>query len=250
MNPRTHRTGPTAHRGPAAGHRGSRSAAAPIVVLALAFAALVFLPVGGAAQQASHDHAGPDAADHAHGAAPDPAPDADSDATPEAAGAAAAPASHTPLAAPLEALGQAAFAAIQEIVDALDAQPDTDWTRVDLEALRRHLVDMDRFTLEAEVVEREAIPGGLRVTVRGTTPEADASIRRALHAHAPMLEAESGWTATVEDASDGTALEVIARDEADAARIRGLGYIGLMATGAHHQAHHWAIANGEEPHGH
>src|SRR5438046_3161300 len=38
--------------------------------------------------------------------------------------------------------GQSAFAAIQEIVALLEADPGTDWTKVDIEALRRHLVDM------------------------------------------------------------------------------------------------------------
>jgi transposase len=32
-------------------------------------------------------------------------------------------------------------------------------------------------------------------------------------------------------------------------RILGLGFFGLMTTGAHHQAHHWAIATGQPVHG-
>jgi hypothetical protein len=32
------------------------------------------------------------------------------------------------------------------------------------------------------------------------------------------------------------------------AKIRGLGYIGLMAYGDHHQRHHWAMATGKSPH--
>jgi len=39
------------------------------------------------------------------------------------------------------------------------------------------------------------------------------------------------------------------------AKIRGLGYIGLMAYGLwlmaygdHHQRHHWAMATGKSPH--
>src|SRR5579884_926245 len=37
--------------------------------------------------------------------------------------------------------GQGAFGAIQEIVRSLDADPNTDWSKVDLEALRQHLID-------------------------------------------------------------------------------------------------------------
>src|SRR5665213_2414926 len=39
--------------------------------------------------------------------------------------------------------GQSAFAAIQEIVAILEADPKTDWSRVNIEALRQHLIDMD-----------------------------------------------------------------------------------------------------------
>lgn len=48
-------------------------------------------------------------------------------------------------------LGQDAFGAIQEIVQILDADPNTDWSKVDLEALRRHVIDMNEVTLKADV---------------------------------------------------------------------------------------------------
>src|SRR5690349_19552961 len=37
--------------------------------------------------------------------------------------------------------GQAAFATISEIVRMLKADPKTDWSRVNIEALRQHLID-------------------------------------------------------------------------------------------------------------
>ena len=40
---------------------------------------------------------------------------------------------------PIEA-GESAFAAIQEIVALLNADPKTDWSKVDIDALRQHLV--------------------------------------------------------------------------------------------------------------
>lgn len=151
---------------------------------------------------------------------------------------------------PLQEPGDAAFAAIREVVEELNRRDDTDWETVDLEALRRHLRDMHRFTLHAEVVEREPIDGGLRVAVRGTTPEADEAVRRALHAHGPVLEEETGWSVDVTDRAERTVLRVTGPSASDAARIRGLGYIGLMATGAHHRRHHWMIATGRSPHRH
>ena len=152
-------------------------------------------------------------------------------------------------AGPLTEPGNAAFAAIREVVETLNAREDTDWSRVDLEALRQHLVDMRRFTTEAEIVEREPVDGGLRVVVRGTSPEASRSIRRALRAHAPMAESARGWSVSVESRGEQTALRVVGDGEEAPRRIRGLGYIGFMATGAHHTRHHWMIATGRSPHG-
>jgi hypothetical protein len=34
----------------------------------------------------------------------------------------------------------------------------------------------------------------------------------------------------------------------DLAKLRGLGFIGVLAHGMHHQAHHLMIARGESPH--
>ena len=46
-------------------------------------------------------------------------------------------------------LGQDAFGAIQEIVGILEADPNTDWSKVNISALREHLVDMNEVTLKA-----------------------------------------------------------------------------------------------------
>jgi len=46
----------------------------------------------------------------------------------------------------------------------------------------------------------------------------------------------------------GLRLTVVAKDPADpktVARIRGLGFIGLLVQGAHHQPHHLSMARGE-----
>src|SRR5579872_26278 len=62
--------------------------------------------------------------------------------------------------------GQAAFAALQEIVRILEADPHTDWSKVNLDALREHLIDMSRVTLDAHAIVHR-IPGGTRITVTG-----------------------------------------------------------------------------------
>ena len=66
--------------------------------------------------------------------------------------------------------------------------------------------------------------------------------------------AVGGWPfSTVWDAGPklvmtGVLLTVTSTDPHQAARIRGLGFTGIMAEGSHHQAHHLAMARGEPVH--
>ena len=142
--------------------------------------------------------------------------------------------------------GQSAFAALQEAVAVLEADPATDWARADVEALRQHLIDMDEVTLRARV-RREDLPGGVRlhVTGEGRTREA---IRRMLSGHAAAVNGRRGWTVAAAETADGAVLTVVSARAADAARIRALGLGGLLVDGAHHQQHHLAIARGLDPH--
>ena len=144
--------------------------------------------------------------------------------------------------------GQGAFAAIAEIVAILEADPETDWSAVDIDALRLHLQDMDRVTLHAEVA-REDLPSGAKFHVSGDG-EVATSIRRMTLAHAPFLERANAWRVTAEAAEHGAVLTVVSDDPALAQRIRALGYFGLMAQGAHHQEHHLAMARGQSAHAH
>jgi hypothetical protein len=142
--------------------------------------------------------------------------------------------------------GQAAFATIAEIVRLLEADSTTDWKKVDLEALRQHLIDMDAVTMRARAGPT-TLPAGLTIDVTGDA-SVSASIRRMLGLHAPMLDAMSGWHATAVPIPGGARLTVVARDTSDRttiAHIRGLGFIGLMVQGEHHPAHHLMIARGD-----
>ncbi|HYW32282.1 MAG TPA: hypothetical protein VE869_12295 [Gemmatimonas sp.] len=141
--------------------------------------------------------------------------------------------------------GQAAFAAMQEIVKLLESDSTTDWTKVNLEALRQHLIDMDAVTMRARV-KQSTVAGGLTMDVTGDAAVA-ASALRMLTAHAPMLESTSAWRATATAIQGGVRFTVVAKnpgDAADVARIRGLGMIGLLSWGDHHTAHHLMIAKG------
>ena len=141
--------------------------------------------------------------------------------------------------------GQAAFAAIQEIVGILDADPKTDWSRVNIEALRQHLIDMNNVTLAAEV-RSELIEGGMRYTVTGAGP-VEESIRRMVTAHATAMNGVDGWRFETANTEGGAVLTV--RPPAkDMEKLRGLGFIGVLARGMHHQMHHLMIARGQNPH--
>ena len=141
--------------------------------------------------------------------------------------------------------GQAAFAAIQDIVQQLEADPATDWSRVDIEALRQHLIDMDNVTLHA-VVTSEPVEGGLRFTVTGEGAVRD-SIRRMTAAHAAAMNGHTAWHFAAADTPDGATLTVTAPPQ-DAAKLRALGFIGILTEGMHHQMHHLMIAQGLNPH--
>lgn len=142
--------------------------------------------------------------------------------------------------------GQDAFGTIQEIIAILEADPATDWSKVDIEALRTHLVDMNKVTVDAQVAAAE-VPGGAQFVARGEERTLEA-LRRMVPAHAQFIDGMNGWKVVAKPREYGVTLTVTSDDPAQTARIRALGFIGVMATGAHHQAHHLAIARGGDPH--
>ena len=147
--------------------------------------------------------------------------------------------------APAAPAGQDAFAALSAIVAMLEADSTTDWSKVNIEALRQHLLVMNDVTLGAKAVQT-AVPGGARIDVTGEGRVGE-SIRAMLHAHAPQLE-QLGLRASVEDIPRGARLTVTAATAGDVktvAKIRGLGFMGLLTLGAHHAQHHLALARGE-----
>jgi hypothetical protein len=147
--------------------------------------------------------------------------------------------------------GQAAFGAIGEVVRMLKADPNTDWSRVNVEALRQHLIDMDEVTMHAVVAQRN-VPGGLEMDVTGTGRTAEAIKRMAIN-HSRMLEQEGEYHAAAQEIANGARITVTALQSRDArmvAQIRGLGFAGLMTEGDHHAMHHLALARGDaDPHG-
>ena len=141
---------------------------------------------------------------------------------------------------------QSAYAAIAEIVRILKADSTTDWSKVNLEALRQHFIDMDAVTMRS-VVSQKPVPGGVTMMVTGDAKVA-ASIKRMVTSHAGMLDMDAQYHATVVPIANGVQFTVTARDSTNArliAMIRGEGFAGLLTEGDHHARHHLALARGD-----
>jgi hypothetical protein len=141
--------------------------------------------------------------------------------------------------------GQEAFGAIQEVVRILEADPTTDWSKVNIAALREHLVDMDEVTLHAAASER-MLDNGIEIAVTGAGRTLEA-IKHMIPAHVQELS-RIGWNTKAEDLPNGVRLTVTSTDAKQVTKLKGLGFMGIMVQGAHHQPHHLAMAKGEFMH--
>ncbi len=138
--------------------------------------------------------------------------------------------------------GQDAFGAIQEVVQILEADPTTDWSKVNIAALREHLIDVNEVTLHAAAAERP-LDNGVQIAVTGEGRTLQA-IKRMVPAHVAEL-VKLGWNAKTEDLPNGGQLTVTTNDPKEAIKLKALGFMGIMVQGGHHQPHHLMIAKGE-----
>lgn len=142
--------------------------------------------------------------------------------------------------------GQGAFAALSEVLARLEGDPDADWSSVTIGALRDHLVDMNRLVM-ATRAEETWLPNGLsiRITAEGEAMEA---LRRMVPAHAAELAGDTRWRISATDGAGEVRLVATSEDPRIVAKIRALGFYGLMASQDHHREHHWSIARGSGHH--
>ena len=140
------------------------------------------------------------------------------------------------------------FATIQEVIRKLSADPNTDWSKVNLEALRQHLRDMFEFSYNVDVISQKPIDQGVKILVKPVTDRAEQALDKVLSAHPMMLKMETGWTMQSSKRDGQYQLIVTTTKPTEVDKIRGLGYIGLLAIGNHHQIHHWSMAKGQNPH--
>ena len=141
--------------------------------------------------------------------------------------------------------GQSAFAAIAEIVAKLESNPDTNWNVVDIKGLREHLRDMNLVIIDAVTVAKE-IDGGMQFTVTGGV-DVKSSIRRMTLAHTTFMNNVNGWEYKAKKVDGGAVVTVLVPPQ-DQAKIKALGFFGMIASGSHHQLHHWKMALGQNAH--
>ncbi len=138
--------------------------------------------------------------------------------------------------------GQGGFATIAEIVVLLNNDPATDWSKVNIDALRRHLVDMNELTVRAEakttIYEDKIV---FHIKGAGRTLQA---IHAMVPAHAGVLSRTTPWKAIAKMTKDGAFLTMSSDKPGELLKLKALGFFGVMATGAHHQAHHFQMAIG------
>lgn len=141
--------------------------------------------------------------------------------------------------------GQSAFAAIQEIVGLLEADPETDWRRVDIEGLRQHLIDMNNVTLHARV-EAERSETGVRYRVSSPDSQVVESIQRMVISHGHSLGELGGARQQVRKIENGAVLILESSDVRQVQKWAALGFIGWLTADMHHQSHHLALAKGQD----
>jgi len=143
---------------------------------------------------------------------------------------------------PLTESGNDIFGAIQQVINQLEQNPNTDWSQVDLEALRQHLLDMKAFTEEVEVLSQSPIDQGIEIQVKPQSDLAIKALTNVLSKHPSMLKSEMGWDMIATQKDEYWVITCTTEKASEVDKIRGLGYIGLLAAGAHHQLHHWMVA--------
>jgi hypothetical protein len=151
-----------------------------------------------------------------------------------------------PAALPREG-GQAEFAAVGEISNMLQADPKTDWSKVDLDALRAHLIDMDNVMMRARVVATP-VPGGARFDISSDDDAVRRSIQHMVASHTDMTDGDNDRHEVSAPTAEGATMTVTGQGEAAAAEIKALGFFGLLTGGTHHQLHHLMMAKGEMHH--
>ena len=140
--------------------------------------------------------------------------------------------------------GQSTFAAIIEIVAILEANSETNWSEVNIDALHSHLRDMDSLMLSTTATTGEIGSNTIEFNVEGSGAALGA-IHRMTTAHGSFVQQSRGWDIDTDLTDKGATIRITANNDLSTERLRALGFYGFMSLDSHHQAHHLLIATGQ-----
>lgn len=143
--------------------------------------------------------------------------------------------------------GQAAFAALIEIVATLEADDRTVWNKVDIDGLRKHLVDMHQLMLNTNAITTIDSEKKIHFEITGNDASIP-SIHRMVPAHSQFLEQSRGWKIEPVINDSGATVTITVDDSRTKERLNALGFYGFMSLDSHHQAHHYQMAIGNSHH--
>src|SRR5690625_2345947 len=123
---------------------------------------------------------------------------------------------------PLKQTGSDVFDAMQEVIEHLKSDPDTDWSKVDLEGLRQHLIDMKAFTEEVEVLEQNPIDSGVKILVKPETDRAAKALQHMLSMHPKMMKVERNWDMKAQQKKDVWEIACTTSNPDEVDLLRGL----------------------------
>jgi hypothetical protein len=138
--------------------------------------------------------------------------------------------------------GQGGFTAIAEIVALLQADPNTDWSKVNINVLREHLVDMNELTMHAKATSQSS-EGTVKFIITAES-RAIKAVHMMVPAHAGVLSDTTNWKVKAELTDVGAIMTLRTDNPNELQKINALGFFGIMATGAQHQEHHVLMATG------
>jgi len=107
---------------------------------------------------------------------------------------------------------------------------------------------MRNFTLDVDVIKQTRIKNGIEVILAPNNKQVGESLVRVFAAHLGQLKKETGWDMKTFKQGNSYKITVTANAQEDIVKIQGLGYIGIMTWGNHHQSPHWMMAKGGNPH--
>ena len=133
--------------------------------------------------------------------------------------------------------------AVSVVMAELEADPNTDWDAVNLDALLTHLADLDMVLQNAYVQEDALRSMGYRFSIDGDGPTI-AALRRVLTAHIQATQGSDDWH--YEASFTGSRVELLVHSSGDGySLLSSQGFLGMLLSHELSLVRHMAIATGE-----